>query len=214
MGDPTLTALIEEALRRNQTVRAGWARVRAGSVHRQPGSRRAHAADRRAGRLFGIGREHPRCLARFNFQNATGSLPISYEVDLFARRAREHQGAKLDAEAARLDQEALAITISAEVAEAWFDSINSRIEVAVVQEQLETDLKFLELVELRYREGSELRGRRAPTASARREPARAPRPGGRADRSDRPAPFGVAGRGSWATLPGRWQSAARHRADP
>ncbi|MGB5809509.1 MAG: hypothetical protein WBG86_03205, partial [Polyangiales bacterium] len=27
MGDPTLTALIEEALRRNQTVRAGWARV-------------------------------------------------------------------------------------------------------------------------------------------------------------------------------------------
>ena len=28
MGDPTLTALIEEALNRNQTVRAGWARVR------------------------------------------------------------------------------------------------------------------------------------------------------------------------------------------
>ncbi len=81
------------------------------------------------------------------------SAPLSYEVDVFARRAREHQGAKLDAEAARLDQEALAITISAEVAEAWFDSINARIEVAVVQEQLETDLKFLELVELRYREG-------------------------------------------------------------
>jgi outer membrane protein TolC len=74
-------------------------------------------------------------------------------VDLFARRAREHQGAKLDAEAARLDQEALAIVISAEVAEAWFDSVNSRIEVAVVTEQLDTDLKFLELVELRYREG-------------------------------------------------------------
>ena len=86
-------------------------------------------------------------------QQGVGSLPVSYEVDLFARRAREHQGAKLDAQAARLDQEALAIAISAEVAEAWFDSVNSRIEVAVVTEQLDTDLKFLELVELRYREG-------------------------------------------------------------
>ena len=86
-------------------------------------------------------------------QQAVGSLPVSYEVDLFARRAREHQGAQLDAQAARLDQEALAIVISSEVAEAWFDSVNSRIEVAVVTEQLDTDLKFLELVELRYREG-------------------------------------------------------------
>jgi outer membrane protein TolC len=101
---------------------------------------------------YAIGKEI-QVFGEFEFQNAQGSLPISYEVDLFARRAREHQGAKLDAEAARLDQEALAITISAEVAEAWFDSINARIEVSVVSEQLQTDLRFLELVELRYREG-------------------------------------------------------------
>lgn len=151
MGDPTLTALIDEALRRNQGVRAGWARVR---------QARYIANQVRAARMpqigvqgdYTIGREI-QVFGEFQFQNATGSIPISYEVDLFARRAREHQGAKLDAEAARLDQEALAITISAEVAEAWFDSINARIEVAVVQEQLETDLRFLELVELRYREG-------------------------------------------------------------
>jgi outer membrane protein, multidrug efflux system len=102
---------------------------------------------------YAIGKQLFAGLGEIRSQRATGSLPVSYEVDLFARRAREHQGAKLDAQAARLDQEALAITISAEVAEAWFDSINARIEVAVVQEQLETDLKFLELVELRYREG-------------------------------------------------------------
>ena len=151
MGDPTLSALIEEALRRNQSVRAGWARVR---------QARFIANQVRAARMpqigvdgdYRIGREI-QVFGEFSFQNAMRSLPISYEVDLFARRAREHQGAKLDAEAARLDQEALAITISAEVAEAWFDSINARIEVAVVQEQLETDLRFLELVELRYREG-------------------------------------------------------------
>ncbi len=149
--DRTLTSLIEEALRRNQSVRAGWARVR---------QARYIANQVRAARMPQIGFDASYSLGKeiqvfgeFEFQNAAGSLPISYEVDVFARRAREHQGAKLDAEAARLDQEALAITISAEVAEAWFDSINARIEVAVVSEQLETDLKFLELVELRYREG-------------------------------------------------------------
>ena len=151
MGDPTLTALIEEALRRNQSVRAGWARVR---------QARYIANQVRAAQMPQIGLVGDAGMGRdispigtSRAQSATGSIPVSYEVDLFARYAREHQGAKLDAEAARLDQEALAIAISAEVAEGWFDSVNARIEVAVVQEQLETDLRFLELVELRYREG-------------------------------------------------------------
>lgn len=151
LGDPTLTALIEEALRRNQGIRAGWARVN---------QARYIANQVRAARMPQIGAVGDFTAGRSIFAfgevtqlNAIGSIPVSYEVDLFARRARDHQGAKLDAEAARLDQEALAITISAEVAEAWFDSINARIEVAVVADQLETDLKFLELVELRYREG-------------------------------------------------------------
>ncbi len=151
MGDATLTALIEEALRRNQSVRAGWARVQ---------QARYIANQVRAARMPQIGAAGSFSAARnitpfaeTTSLDARGSLPVSYEVDLFARRAREHQGAKLDAEAARFDQEALAIAISAEVAEAWFDSVNARIEVAVVADQLETDLKFLELVELRYREG-------------------------------------------------------------
>jgi len=151
MGDPTLTALIEEALRRNQSIRAGWARVQ---------QARYIANLVRAARMPQIGAaaaftaaKNITPFAETTALDANGSIPVSYEVDLFARRAREHQGAQLDAEAARLDQEALAIAISAEVAEAWFDAINARIEVAVVQQQLDTDLQFLELVELRYREG-------------------------------------------------------------
>ncbi len=151
LGDPTLTALIEEALRRNQTVRAGWARVQqARYIANQV--RAARMPQIGAVGAFGAARNITP-FAETTSLDATGSLPVSYEVDLFARRAREHQGAKLDAQAARLDQEALAILISAEVAEAWFDSVNSRVEVAVVEEQLDTDLRFLELVELRYREG-------------------------------------------------------------
>lgn len=151
MGDPTLSALIEEALRRNQTVRAGWARVRQ-SKYIANQVRAAQMPQVGLTGEYGVGKTiQP--FGDVRFQTATGSAPVSYEVDLFARRAREHQGAKLDATAARFDQDALAISISAEVAEAWFDSINARIEVAVVAQQLDTDLRFLELVELRYREG-------------------------------------------------------------
>jgi len=151
MGDPTLTSLIEEALRRNQSVRAGWARVQqaryiANQVRAARMPQIVAVGDFNAAKSFSP-------FGETTSLSAGGSLPVSYEVDLFARRAREHQGAKLDAQAARLDQAALAIAISAEVAEAWFDSVNSRVEVAVVAEQLETDLRFLELVELRYREG-------------------------------------------------------------
>jgi len=151
MGDPTLSVLIEEALLRNQSIRAGWARVNqaryiANQVRAARMPQIGAAGDFTAGKSISA-------FGEVTQLNLVGSLPVAYEVDLFARRAREHQGAKLDAEAARLDQEALAITISAEVAEAWFDAINARIEVAVVADQLETDLKFMELVELRYREG-------------------------------------------------------------
>ena len=151
LGDATLSALIEEARRRNRTVRAGWARVRqskyiANQVRAARMPQLGSAVDYIEGKSiqsFGVVR----------YRGATGSFPVSYEVDLFARRAREHQGAKLDATAARFDQDSLAISISAEVAEAWFDAINARIEVDVVTQQLDTDLRFLELVELRYREG-------------------------------------------------------------
>jgi NodT family efflux transporter outer membrane factor (OMF) lipoprotein len=152
MGDPTLSVLIEEALRRNPTVRAGWARVRQSKyIANQVRAARMPTVGARGD--YSIGTNLTPVIGEVRAQSATGSLPVSYEVDLFARLAREHQGAKLDAAAARLDQDALAISISAEVAEAWFDAINARIEVAVVEEQLETDLRFLELVELRYREG-------------------------------------------------------------
>lgn len=151
MNDPTLSTLIEEALRRNQSILAGWARV----------NQSRYIADQvRAARMPQVGLTGRFDIGKgifvfgdFSTRQAVGSAPVSYEIDMFARRAREHNAAKLDARAVLYDQDSLAISISAEVAEAWFDAINARIEVTVVEQQLETDLRFLELVELRYREG-------------------------------------------------------------
>ncbi len=154
MGDPTLTALIEEALRRNQSVRAGWARVQqaryiANQVRaaRMPQIVASGRLQRRQELLSHLARST-------SLSAATGSLPVSYEVDLFARRAREHQGAKLDAEAARLDQESLCHRDLGRSRRSLvrLDQLRGS-KSRSSQEQLETDLRFLELVELRYREG-------------------------------------------------------------
>ncbi len=152
LNDPTLNALIEQALSTNPSVRAGWARVQ---------QARFIADQVRAARMpqigavgtFSTGTQLTPVIGNVRSSQAVGSAPVSYEADVFARRAREHQAAELDANAVRLDQDALRISISAEVAEAWFDAINAQTELAVLKEQLATDLQVLELVELRYRQG-------------------------------------------------------------
>lgn len=152
LNDPTLNALIEQALSTNPSVRAGWARVQQARFIADQ-VRAARMPQVGAAGTFSTGTQLTPVIGDVRSTQAVGSAPVSYEADVFARRAREHQAAKLDADAVRLDQDALRISISAEVAEAWFDAINAQTELAVLEDQLETDLQFLELVELRYREG-------------------------------------------------------------
>ena len=127
MSDPTLSALIDEALRRNQGVRAGWARVN---------QARYIANQVRAARMpqigvegdYTIGKRSSQASASSGFNGQSDPSRSRTKSTVFARRAASTRAPSSTHEAARLDQEALAITISAEVAEAWFDSINARIE--------------------------------------------------------------------------------------
>ncbi|MEM7135265.1 MAG: TolC family protein [Myxococcota bacterium] len=150
--DPALDSLIQEALTRNQAFQAGLARVRQ-SRYVALQIRAARFPQISAAGDFNVGESLNPVLGDIRSTEVTGSAPVSYEVDTFARRAREYQAGRFDAEAVALDQDAMAISLSAEVAEAWFDAINARIEIAVFRSQLETDRKYLELVEARYREG-------------------------------------------------------------
>lgn len=81
------------------------------------------------------------------------SLPVSYEVDWFARYATQHQAAKLDARAASADVETSALTLAAQIAEAWFNVLDARARQALLSEQLEINETFLELTTLRYQQG-------------------------------------------------------------
>lgn len=81
------------------------------------------------------------------------SLPVSYEVDWFQRHGRNARAAGDDADAARLEVEAAAVTMTAQVAEAYFGIREAEARAATLTEHLEINQTFLELMELRYQQG-------------------------------------------------------------
>ncbi len=152
-GDPQLNELVEEALRNNRSVRARWARVQ-----------QAHHFSRqaRAARLPQVGASVALTRAR-GINVALGSsvdttvlnasLPVSYELNLYGRFAREHNATRLERDATRSDLETLSLGLAAEVSEAFFDLVDARARQALLAEQLQTNQTFYELVRLRFERG-------------------------------------------------------------
>lgn len=81
------------------------------------------------------------------------SLAASYEVDLWGRVRSLNRSARATLDATRHDLEALAMSLSALTADAWYGLIESRAAEALVRSQIETNRTQLELVELRFRQG-------------------------------------------------------------
>lgn len=152
-GDPALNDLIDQALRENRDMRIAWERVR---------QARAMATQAGAAQWFQVNAQGeagwnraPLAFAGASADTTSlrASLPVSYEVDWFARNAGRKEAAKLDMAAARADAEAAAISVSAQVAEAWFDLLEARARVELLAEQLRINERFLELTTLRFRQG-------------------------------------------------------------
>lgn len=151
--DPGLAKLERRALDRNLDLRIAWSRIE---------QSRALATQANAARWPQVNLEGR--LARSSSQNialpgttdavtANVSAPVSYEVDLFARRKAEGRAAELQAQATRANYEAMAMSVSASVAERWYDLVQTRARRALIQEQLDLNETFLELVQLRFEQG-------------------------------------------------------------
>jgi NodT family efflux transporter outer membrane factor (OMF) lipoprotein len=78
---------------------------------------------------------------------------MSYEIDLFGKLAAQREASDLDVQAQRADLETLAITVAAQVSEAWLDVIFQHRRVLLVTEQIATAEKYLELTMLRLSQG-------------------------------------------------------------
>ncbi len=148
-NDPNLNALIDEALGNNFSIRSTWDRLRqAEQVAIKAGApllpTLSYDAEGRRTRLE-TGDQHTYST------NYSAGLIASYEVDLWGRVRSTQQAAALDAEAARENVAAAAITLSAAVAQTWYQLGESRLQQQVIASQIETNEKVLEIITLQFR---------------------------------------------------------------
>jgi NodT family efflux transporter outer membrane factor (OMF) lipoprotein len=173
LGDPTVDELVARALEGNLDMRSAWARMR------QAEATAAQAAaglwpsltgelsySRRRQQLFlpgnlagppgaggGGGSEGETQAFTQQIENYEASVGASYEVDVWGRVAAQRRAAVLDVAATRADAEALAITLSAQISERWFDYLYQKQRVALIEDQIEVSSKFYELTVLQLGQG-------------------------------------------------------------
>lgn len=147
-GDADLDPLVERALSDNFSLAAARARLRqAQAAARGAGAERAPQVDLRAS---GSGRRGSDSDAS---QSWSLGAAASYELDLWGRLESSAEAARLDARASRAQLDAAAISLSAELASAYYSLLELRGEEALLRSQLDTYAKVLELLELRARNG-------------------------------------------------------------
>ena len=155
-GSPDLNWLVEQALSSNFAVRRAWARLdQASELAIQAGADRwpalaFDASARRARSLVtGVnGEPAPKTADQF----ALG-LAAAYEVDLWGRVSSGVKAARLDLQASRDDLETAAISVAAEIAEAWFSAIEQQAQLQLLNDQLDVSRSYRELTEFRFQQG-------------------------------------------------------------
>ncbi|MEQ8276098.1 MAG: efflux transporter outer membrane subunit [Deltaproteobacteria bacterium] len=80
-------------------------------------------------------------------------LAAGYELDVFGRIKSQTSAADFDVLASRYDVDAMAMSISAQVAEAWYQLVEQRAVLQLIDAQVEANDTYLELTEARFGEG-------------------------------------------------------------
>ncbi len=149
--DPELNNLIHELLDNNLTLKEAWARLsQANALAVKSGA--ALYPDLNFAADASIGRRQTKNSQKTieNIQNYSLGLFSSYEIDLWGKIRSENEAALLSSIATREDLNAAAMTLTATVAETWIRIISQRMQKQLLHDQLNANLKVLELIELRY----------------------------------------------------------------
>jgi len=146
-GDETLNALVEQALLENLDVLTAWDRLdQAGAI----AGRAASSSWPYVSADASISRSDPK---NKMVSPASISVSASYEVDLWARVSSARNAAETDFRASREDLRTVAMSISTGVAQNWYELIQLRGKLSLLSEQADVNKQYLELVELRFKQG-------------------------------------------------------------
>ncbi len=160
-NDPGLNRVVDATISGNLQLRASWARLRqASAIAVAAGAGRwpqlnftAGAARRKIFNQFAALDPSGRTPTSFQLNSFNASLAAGYELDIWKKMSNQSQAAAIDARGARSDVEALAMSLVAEVAEAWFDLRYQQAQRTLLTDQVQLNSDVLELVELRFQGG-------------------------------------------------------------
>ncbi len=147
-ADPELNTFVETALADNPSLRATWERL---------AQAEAIVKRERAG-LFPtleLGAEAGgfKSVPSVRRNDFGLSSAASYELDLWGRVRGNAAAAAADARSREAELQAAAISLSASVASVWYELIEQRAQLDLLERQIANNEQLLELVTLRFRQG-------------------------------------------------------------
>jgi NodT family efflux transporter outer membrane factor (OMF) lipoprotein len=146
--DAKLDALIDNALNSNFNIMRGLARLdQADALTRQAKAARLPQVDLEASIL----RDWADGDTRNRLSSVGGAL--AWEVDVFNRLGSAALARRSERAARLEDLQAIRLSLSAEVTDAYFDAIEQRSQLALLAQQINADKDLLELTELRFQAG-------------------------------------------------------------
>lgn len=151
LDDERLSALIERALAGNLDLAGTWDRLaEARAVARKAGAALEPSLSASAG-VSHTRYEGPVASRGRTANDVSLGLVAGYELDLWGRIRSTRDAAEMNARATRADLDAAAITLSARVAETWYALVDSAAQIALLDEQIETNEKYLKIVSIQVR---------------------------------------------------------------
>jgi len=151
LNDEKLSALIERAFAGNLDLAGTWDRLaEAEAAARRAGAGLEPSLDATTGASH-TRREGPIAARGRTANDLSLGLVAGYELDLWGRIRSTRDAAEMNARATRGDLDAAAITLSARVAETWYALLDSAAQIALLDEQIDTNEKYLKIVSIQVR---------------------------------------------------------------
>jgi NodT family efflux transporter outer membrane factor (OMF) lipoprotein len=152
MDDAALGRLVEEALEGNFSIRQAWDRLdQARALAEQADAPLLPSVDGTAGASRTGLRAEP--ADRIYTTEYAFGLSASYEVDLWGRVRSTSDAARLDAYASTQDLQAAAVTLTGSLADVWYQLIEAQGQLRLLDEQIATNEKYLDLIVTRFGQG-------------------------------------------------------------
>ena len=151
-GDPRLDAWIDLALARNPDMATAGIRVRRAALQAQLAG---NALLPQPSSSAGTGASRPLSGSqRSTLENASATLGVAWELDLFDRLGAQRDAAVFEAQASAQDKDAVALSLTATTASLYWQLAlaNERLELA--RQSLDYARRTDELVQAQYRSGA------------------------------------------------------------